>query len=133
MMKSCWAVALLGVFALLGCDSGPRMYPVSGTVTLDGQPVPEGDIAFLDPDNQIGPDAGKIKDGKFAFKTKAGKKMVEIRAARMQKPPPGADGPGGAEPAFIEYLPERYNEKTELTAEVASGGPNQYEFKLTSK
>ncbi|HEY7422909.1 MAG TPA: hypothetical protein VH682_01490, partial [Gemmataceae bacterium] len=68
MRKFGLAFALLGAFVLLGCSNKPRTYPVTGTVTFDNKPLPEGDIIFLDVENKLGPDAGKIKDGQFAFK-----------------------------------------------------------------
>jgi hypothetical protein len=30
----------------------------------------------------------------------------------------------------MNYIPENYNTKTELTADVTSGGPNQFDFAL---
>lgn len=133
MVKYSWAAILLSVFILSGCGKGPRLYPVSGTVTLDNQPVPDGDILFLDADNRIGPDAGTIADGRFAFKAKEGKKKVEIRAFHLQKPFKADGSPGSGDSLAVEYIPERYNNKTALTAEVVSSGSNQYEFKLSSK
>src|SRR5207248_8852791 len=112
-----------------GCgDSGPKMYPVSGTVTFDDQPIPEGDIVFLPEEKQFGPDAGKIKDGKYAFRAKGGKKKVQIQASRLI---PGKKGPMG-EPAREDYIPPRYNTKTELTADVGSG-TSEFNFNLKSK
>jgi hypothetical protein len=51
-------------------DAEPKTYPVSGTVSLDGQPLEEGDIYFYPLDLNISADAGKIKAGQFAFRTK---------------------------------------------------------------
>ena len=122
------AVALL---VLTGCDRGPKMYPVSGTVTLDGNPVPEGEILFTDGDGKLGPDAGKIKDGRFEFQAKAGKKRVEISASKVL---PGSKVRGaGGEPVPEEYIPEWYNVNSTLTEEVKPGGDNRYEFKLSGK
>ena len=133
MAKYCGAAALLGALLLLGCDGKPSTYPVSGTVTFDGDPLPDGDILFVDADNKVGPDAGKIKDGKFECKAKAGKKNVQIRATRLEKPKGGATGAMGETELPVDYIPEKYNIKTELQADVTSGGPNKYEFKLLSK
>jgi hypothetical protein len=106
--------------AALGCgSSGPREYEVTGTVTFDGQRVPVGDITFLPEEKEFGPDAGKIVDGQYRAKVKAGKKRVVIQASR---PVPGKKGPMG-EPAIEDYVPARYSDrdKTELRAEVGEG------------
>ena len=40
-------VACLGLFASIGCGNpGPQFVPVSGTVTLDGEPLTEGFLYF---------------------------------------------------------------------------------------
>jgi hypothetical protein len=44
----------------------------------------------------------------------------------------GQKAPTG-EPVLVSFLPERYNTKSELKASIAPDGPNQVEFKLTSK
>ena len=115
---------------LASCSSEPKLYLVKGTVTLDQQPVAEGDILFLSPDKDRGPDPGRIKAGQYELKTTAGKKRVEISAARIR--PGGARGAGG-EPVPEEYIPERYNIASELTADVAAQDGAQVDFALKSK
>lgn len=125
------AIVCLGVLVVwsAGCSGGPRMRQVSGQVTLDGKPVPEGDILFKPAAGSLGPDAGRIRDGMFAFLAKEGKHRVEISASRIL--PGGARGAGG-EPVPEEYIPERYHSNSELTAEVTSAGPNRFDFKLVA-
>jgi hypothetical protein len=62
-------MALLAVLVCCGCgDGAPARYDVSGTVTLDGSPVPGGSITF-EPDRSKGNQGpagyAKIKDGKY--------------------------------------------------------------------
>ena len=120
------ALFLVGIF-VCGCSSGSRSYPVKGVVTFDGEPVPNGDIMFVEEDGSIAPDAGKIVNGKYDMQVKGGKKRVEIRAS---KEVPGAKGLMG--PALEDYIPSRYNSRTELSRDVTSQGPNQFDFKLKS-
>lgn len=109
---------LLASLAVAGCGKGgPGKRDVTGTVKLDGKEVPEGDIIFLPEDKTVGAEAGKIKDGKYSLKARDGKNKVEIRATRLV---PGKKGPMG-EDAIEDYIPEKYNIKTELSAEVSSG------------
>ena len=115
---------------LAGCSNEPKVYVVKGAVTFDGQPVQEGDIMFSSPAGDRGPDAGKIKDGAYELKTTEGKKRVEISAAKIQ--PGGARGAGG-EPVPEEYIPERYNSQSELTADVRPTPANVIDFKLQSR
>jgi len=110
-----------------------RISAVKGTVTLDGAPVPEGDIIFLDAGNQLAPYAGKIQDGRFEFQSTEGKKRVEIRASRMEKLPEGQTGAMGETEAPVDYIPQRYNLDSELTAEVTPDGEGEFDFPLVSK
>lgn len=127
-MRKLLAVAVL---SLVGCGpSGPVTYPVSGTVTFDGQPLPEGFITFV-PEGDISPDAGKIVEGKFEFRAQAGKKRIEINANRT-KPGAKVEPSMGAVP-FEQYIPEAYNTKSTLTEEVKSSGENKFTFDLKSK
>ncbi|OWK38176.1 hypothetical protein FRUB_07296 [Fimbriiglobus ruber] len=111
-------MALAGLAILAGCgEPGPKKYDVSGTVQYEGEPVTEGDIMFASEDKTIGPEGGKIKDGKYALKVREGKNRVEIRGTKII---PGKKGSMG-EPFVDSFIPEKYNTKTELTADVGSG------------
>ena len=125
MARLSWCLCL-GVLAMLplGCgDDGTCK--VTGTVTWNGQPLPNGDIIFNDVEGVKGPDAAKIKGGRFTAQVKPGKKRVEIRASREV---PEKRTPMG--PYYEDYIPPRYNKETELTADVTPDRPNQLEYKL---
>jgi hypothetical protein len=106
------------------------MYPVRGVVTIDGQPLPEGNILLIPTNGIHGPEPGVIRDGKYDLKATEGKKKVEISASKIL--PNGARGAGG-EPVPEEYLPQRYNMSSELTAEVSPSNNNVVNFQLQSK
>jgi hypothetical protein len=62
-------VGLALALAAAGCGRGPARVPVSGTVTLGGEPVPNG-FVILDPDPAGGGDRGPqghapIRAGRF--------------------------------------------------------------------
>ena len=121
---------LLGCAGLLtlalGCGSGgPPTYKVTGTVTCDGVPVEDGEILFIPVEKELGPDAGRIRNGGYEMRAKAGKKRVEIRASR---PLPGKRNPMG--PVYVDYIPEKYNARTTLGAEVRPDGPNRFDYQL---
>jgi hypothetical protein len=123
-------VATLATLLIAGCSGEPRLYPVSGSVSLDGQPVANGDIMFVSLDGVRGPDPSKIKDGNYALKTTKGKKRVEISASKIR--PGGARG-GGGEPVPEEYIPTRYNMESKLGADVQPNNKNRFDFPLEGK
>lgn len=130
LVRSQVLIAVLAMFLPAGCSNEPRLYPVSGSVSLDGQPVAGGDILFISPDGVRGPDPGKIKDGNYALKTTKGKKRVEISASKIR--PGGARG-GGGEPVPEEYIPARYNMESKLNADVQPNDNNRFDFSLEGK
>ncbi|QDT41235.1 hypothetical protein Pan241w_12950 [Gimesia alba] len=118
-----------------GASDAPVTYPVSGKVTLDGEPLAEGNIIFRDAAEKAASAAGKIENGEFSFEAVAGKKAVVITATREV---PGKTVVGGAPdeppvPAIEQYIPATYNEKTTLEAEVSDSGANEFTFELKSK
>jgi hypothetical protein len=125
---ACFSVCLL--VAASGCDSGLALSPVSGTVTLDGAPLPDGDIIFTPVDAKMGPEAGKIKDGKYELKSQQGKMKVQITASKIL---PGAPKGAMGEDVATQYIPTKYNDQSTLTAVVTAGGPNTFDFPLESK
>jgi len=128
MLRCGWYLMVLA--SLVGCSHEPRLHAVSGSVTLEGQPIPDGDILFITPDGTRGPDPAKVVGGKYELKTTAGKKRVEISASKIR--PGGARGAGG-EPVAEEYVPARYNTQSELTAEVQAQQKNRIDFELKGK
>ena len=116
-----------------GCD-GAKFVEVSGTVTVDGAPIESGAITFLPADGQTPTAGGEIKDGKYRVKVPVGVMKVSISAPKVvgkKKIYPTPDSP--EMPVTVEALPERFNEKTELTFEVKSSGSNEKNWELTGK
>lgn len=77
-----WVVAgLLACAAVAGCgDDGPKRYRVSGDVTIDGQPVPFGEVIFT-------PDAAKMHSGPQG--------IAPIKDGKYDTALPGGMGAGG--------------------------------------
>jgi hypothetical protein len=121
---------LLGLLlAMMGC--GPGEATVSGTVTLDGKPLEEGNIAFRPLPALAKSEArgGPIKDGKYQVKARPGQNRVEITATRVV---PGKKDSFGT-PLRESIVPEKYNAKSELTKEISAGGANEFNFELKSR
>jgi hypothetical protein len=130
MSRSLCLLGLLGAVLPAGCGpSGPRTYPVSGAVLFDGKPLPEGHIIFHAAGGDMGADAGMIKNGKYSFRAKAGKKKVAIIASK-EIPEKRSPIMG---PYMENYIPARYNNQTTLTAEVRESGGNEFDFRLEKK
>jgi hypothetical protein len=138
-MDGVMAVMLLSLAITTGCggEKRPQRFALDGTVTLDGKPLTDGNIRFL-------PAAGtdramvgaQIGEGRFVIPAEKGvvpgTYRVEIGASRKT----GRKVPGlSPQPMdeFEQFLPERYNVQSTLTAEVTAAGPNRFEFALSLK
>jgi hypothetical protein len=135
-MKRRWhqsALVLCFGLVALGCSGGTKAektVQVSGTVKLDGKLLPDGQIMFVGPVGTV-PDTLTITAGGFEGKVKVGKKKVEIRAFEMKKAPPTATA--GVTEVKENYLPDRYNTNTQLTAEVTESGLTPDTFEVQRK
>jgi hypothetical protein len=57
---------LLPIVCLVGCgQDGPQRYRLSGAVTFQGKPVPEGNIAFEPVEGEVGGGYAFISQGKY--------------------------------------------------------------------
>lgn len=131
-MKSLYVFSLLVASAVIfaGCGpGGPATHSVTGSVTFDGTPVAEGEIIFRDAAGQMKSYGGRITDGKYAFDSEPGKKKVEITAMRDV---PGemdtTSNPGEEVPLREQYIPEKYNDASELTTEVTGSAPIDFDL-----
>jgi hypothetical protein len=117
------------IAGLAGCAGRSGECPVSGSVSLDGQPLTEGSILFVAVDNQVTAAGGTIENGQFAFKVLPGVKRVLIHASKQV---PG-QGARGEQYISVSIIPECYNAQTTLQADVACDRINQFDYQLTSK
>lgn len=116
-----------------GCNgqrAEPKSYPVQGEVTLNGKPMESGEVIFVSVADGIR-DTVKVADGKFSGEVLAGDRKIEIRsyiAKEGNTKMYGAD----AEPSYVNIIPKKYNEETELTATVKESDDNSFSFEVTS-
>jgi hypothetical protein len=127
--------AALGVVHLAGCgDSGPRLAPVTGRVTLDDRPLVMAEIVFQ-PDDSVGSPSFGITDddGRYELGYTRDKKgaLVGWHLVRITSQTE-SDGPRGEAVLMPQIVPARYNEATELRREVLADEPNEFHFDLTS-
>ena len=134
----CAVLASLGCGALLaalgGCGGkgGPERVVVSGTVTYNGKPLPEGEIRFVPLSTCPVPTSGAlIVDGQYRAEghggVPVGTHKIQIEAYRKgaaaspagrRVPPMAAPGDGR-----MQYLPAKYNLNTQLEITVSPGSP----------
>jgi hypothetical protein len=159
----CRFLALLAGPALIilaSCSSDDglgKRYPVSGTVTYNGNPLEKGEISFVSEDlmNNIGA-SGAIKNGSYTLSTggnddgaQAGKYKVTITSKEDFYAKAKADfekESGRPDPGFIpqqflrkaeadskSLIPAGYGDPrtTNLTAEVKAQSNNPIDFKLS--
>jgi hypothetical protein len=135
MLRWFWLGCVSGVLVFLaGCEpTGPKTVSVSGTVSLDGQPLKEGQVTLVNSAGLVSDDL-PVKDGKFSGRAKIGKVKIEIWAFRPGNPPPKDGTPAASdEPSSENYLPARYNSESKIMAEVTDGGLNPSAFEVESK
>ena len=119
-------------FFLTGCDSGPKLYPVSGTVQYKGENVKFGTINFRAEDGSSG--AAQVVDGKYTIPAEGGLTAGEYKVA-INYPDPKIPVPTGNEPPgqvlpSREMLPKKYNDDTELAATVKAEENKDMSFQL---
>lgn len=123
------------VAALLGCSGaadGPEQFSVSGTVTLDGEPVAEGSITLESSDDAGGTEGGSISAGKYQVDTTAGPKVVRISAPIVVGERKLYDTPDSPMAKITEEsIPAAYNTESTLTATV-SADSTSFDFALES-
>lgn len=140
------AILILGTtVSFIGCGGNPLgREDVTGSVTLDGQPLDQGLISFepkLRGEGHVG-SGTSIKDGRYVIPANkgipAGEYLVRIHSAVMRNGPQASVGkgemPGTGEGGIgIERIPPQYNVRTKLSVTVTESGPNEFNFELKNR
>jgi len=141
---------LTSVVLTSGCQRQPDKWEqsrlptvlVTGTVSLDGNPVEAATVIFHSEQHAVSATAITAANGHFTLRTYVpkdgappGEYTVSIeKVTENQKLPENPEAP--LPPLEITYhLPKRYRSpKTSgLTAEVTEAGPNEFVFELSTK
>ena len=122
-------LASIGLVA--GCGPGDGLITISGSVTLDGQPVEDGSISLM-PVNGGSMGGGLIENGYYTAKSSPGEMAVQIHAHKMvqKKNPTREEIERGLTEDSVSIIPDVYNRQSKLRITVA---PDQrsFEFNLT--
>ena len=131
----------LAVLVAAGCgDSGPKRYPISGTITLKGSPIEEGIIYFEPMDKGPTMDGATIKNSKYSIPKDKGMAAGRYRVSIYAGDGSSGQGMAGMDPKYdpkpqkgfkgrgIERVPPEYNQKSTLVFEVSSSGKNEFDF-----
>ena len=136
-VKQCVGLGVcLLVVACIGCGpGGPEIAPVQGTVTMDGDPLPNASVVFV-PEN--GRPAGATTDsqGRYKLTFSEGREgaMLGKHKVRISTASDPSETPGGEPiPGTPETIPMKYNALTELEFTVKAGEPNTADFELESE
>jgi hypothetical protein len=139
-------LALLFLPCLTGCggSEGPERVAVSGEVRLDGRPLASGVIRFIPSGDNEGPAAVAIvKDGAYELPKSEGPvpgpQRVEIEATDYlgfaiddeAAYAANVEQRGGRVPK--NPVPEAYNRRSTLTAEIKPDGSQKFDFTLSSQ
>lgn len=134
-LRWCLQVVMLcaACIALTGCGRHDPRVTIQGTVSLDGQPLSEGEVVFMPDDPALRAEGATITGGSFTIRVLKGPHRIAIQAhvAEKRKLVPGA--PPGASPEFDSrsIIPARYNDKSTLSFTVESSR-DRPRFDLTS-
>lgn len=123
------------VIAACGCGT-KNVASVHGKVTLDGEPVAIGNIAFVPPSGSGSRAAASIEQGGYTIpasdKLAPGTYRVEVSWHKPTGRKIASADPGMMIDETREAVPAKYNTDSTLRAEIA-GGEVVKDFALTSK
>lgn len=123
------------VVALAGCgtDDPLNRQPVSGTVSLDGQPLANGTIEFQPLKKGVGSGA-VIEKGEFVIPAAKGlppgEYIVRVSAAADDGEP--QEFPGESDNLAVELIPAEFNTESDVRFSVKDEEDNVLELKIPS-
>jgi len=144
-------VGIIALAAIAGCGKrGPYLASVTGKVTLDGKPVANAIVTFAPMDGGVASTGITDSDGTYRLGCHLGEgALVGQHRVSVRSQPSDQGGAAGAShdpdefayragpengspKVFVDPIPARYNDKSELVREVKAG-KNVIDLELTSK
>jgi hypothetical protein len=130
LLAFCAGSCIISVLAVsLGCSQGPAEGIVRGTVTLDGQPLEQGDIRLTAIDGRAPTAGAQIVNGKFETRAAISKFRVQIESNVLRGPGGRPVDPNkkidkyaaGPDAAPVSLVPDKYNKFSKLELDVQQG------------
>lgn len=132
-------VVLAMSLLIVGCGGNEKLAPVSGVVTLNGDPVEGATVTFtpVGTTDKEAPTSFGVTDeeGRYTLKTGAGDAGAFIGKNRVSivKQKGGKDDADDSQLEFESEIPPEYNENTTLQFEVPKEGSTEADFKLKAE
>lgn len=118
------------LFAVLGCGGNPNLGKVTGSITLDGKPLPNAMVTFTPTSGGATSYGRSDSSGNYSmmFNEKEAGAWIGTNKVSISTGDVLPDNSG----VIPELVPAAYNQNTTLTAEVKSGS-NSFDWELDSK
>jgi hypothetical protein len=115
---------------LVGCNRGPSVGTIKGTITLDGQPVDGGLIRLVPADGNSQPADCQIAAGAYSITMPVGEKKVEIYWTKSGAGKVDTASQGSEK--VVTMVPPKYNTESTLTVVIEKGEAVK-DFELSSR
>ena len=138
------AVLVPACWVLSGCSTGGNLQEVSGTVTYDGDPLPQGVIEFWPAEGQGSKTSTNISNGAYKIPKDKGLQPGTYKVSIICGD--GYDGAGDAgvavpkarpkavgTPGEERSPPEFFGSTTKQTAEIKEGVANKFDFNVPKR
>ncbi len=135
-----WKVGSLGslsvacvILAVAGCGRSDGLLTISGTATLDGNPIQDGSVSLMPVDGKGIAGGGTITNGRYTAESSPGQMAVQIYAhEKFEKPNPTREEvERGLHIDTRQLLPAVYNQQSKLRINVSADN-RTHNFELTS-
>jgi len=132
---SCVCLSMLVMVAICGCGDKIDQVEVSGSVTINGEPIEHGTISFVSVDGQSTTGGSVIKDGVYTAMVPPGEKAVLVLANKLTGEEPMYEGVADSpmNETYEMITPEAYNAKHLTPLKASITGPQEgLDFDLDS-
>ena len=107
-------VVMTSLLAAAGCGGGPTLYPITGKVSLNGEPLADAAVIFMPADGSANSAQGVSgPDGSYSLRAAAGKYTVSVNkvASASSVPDQFKDDPSMADMAPVAPGAKKKQEK----------------------